>query len=120
MCKRKKQVSSATIGRHAQDRIGRELRAMYAEMLTQPLPGELIALLDAFEDAETAQARLRTAVRALRQANVGLHLNITAKPTAPPSLSVRAQHALLARAMVRRPAATPAPRSRRRPVRAAS
>jgi hypothetical protein len=116
--KSKNSGSVATIGRQAQDRIGRELRVMYAEALT-PLPDQLLALLRAFEDAEAAQHRLREAVRALRQANSGLILHLAPSRTLSPSLSVRAQQALLARSMLRQAPLKPGPRSRKRAVRAA-
>jgi hypothetical protein len=116
----KKRVSTPTIGRQAQDRIGRELRVMYAEAVTQPLPDQLFALLQAFEDAEAAQRRLREAVAALRQANSGLILPLAPRSTPPASLSVRAQQALLARTVLHPAPMKPAPRSRKGAVRAAS
>jgi hypothetical protein len=108
------------IGRKAQDRIGRELRVMYAEVVTQSLPNQLLALLQAFEDAEAAQRRLREAVAALRQANSGLILPLAPRSTPLASLSVRAQQALLARSVLLPPPMKSGPRSRKRDVRAAS
>ena len=118
MCKSNKRASTPMIGRHAQDRIGRELRGMYAGMVTQPLPDDLLTLLHAFEDAEAAQRRLRAAVQALRQANTGLDPKLPGR-SVPSSLPVRAQQALLARAMLHQALPKPS-RSRKRAVRAAS
>jgi len=66
----------ATIGRHAQDRIGRELRAMYSEVLREPLPEDLLSVLQAFQDAETAQQRLQKAVEELRRNKMAFALNL--------------------------------------------
>ena len=45
------------LDRVAQDRIGRELRAMYDELLRQPLPANLMALLGA-HDAKVQPGQL--------------------------------------------------------------
>ena len=116
----KKRVSTATIGRKAQDRIGGELRVMYAEALTEPLPDQLLALLQTFEDAEAAQRRLREAVEALWQSNSGLILALAPRSTPSACLSVRAQQALLARSVMHQAPMKPGPRSRKRAARAAS
>ena len=42
-------LPAATVGRMAQDRIGRELRGMYAELERQPIPRRLLELLGALE-----------------------------------------------------------------------
>jgi Anti-sigma factor NepR len=42
------------IGRAIQDQIGRELRAMYEELLRQPLPEHLVAPLRASSDVPAA------------------------------------------------------------------
>jgi hypothetical protein len=55
------------IDRAIQDRIGRELRAMYEELLRQPLPENLLAPLRASDELHGARTRLETAVQALRQ-----------------------------------------------------
>ena len=68
-----------TIGRQAQDKIGRELRVMYSEVLREPLPAELLSVLQAFEDARAAQQRLQHAVQVLRWANMGFALNPDAR-----------------------------------------
>jgi Anti-sigma factor NepR len=61
-----------TIGRLAQDRIGRELRVMYGEVLREPLPEELSSVLQAFQGAEAAQHRLQAAVQILQRVKLGL------------------------------------------------
>jgi Anti-sigma factor NepR len=87
-----------TIGRHAQDRIGRELAAMYGPVLSEALPDEFLALLRALTNAEAAQDRLLNAVLDLREANKDFGLSPTRSLTMP--LSVRGQQVLLARAML--------------------
>jgi hypothetical protein len=119
MARNKQRISTPTIGRHAQDRIGRELRIIYADHLAEPPPAELLALLWAFEDAEAAQRRLQEAIHALRQANTGLGLDVTARTTLSSSLSVRAQQALLARRIGPRVPKRARPKHRNRPTRAA-
>lgn len=119
MARNKQPVARPTIGRHAQDRIGRELRVMYAANMAQALPTQLVALLSAFEEAEVAQRRLQEAVQALRQASTG-NLNLAARSAPCLPLSVRAQQALLARSVLRRPPTKQDSRPRKRAVRAAS
>jgi hypothetical protein len=43
-------LPTPTIDKGARDRIGRELRAMYAEFARQPLPPRLLDLLDRIAD----------------------------------------------------------------------
>jgi len=43
-------LPAPTLGRTAQDRIGRELRGLYAELERQPIPRRLVELLDRLED----------------------------------------------------------------------
>ena len=43
------------LDRATQDRIGRELRVIFAEPLAQPLPDKLLGALRAIQDAETAR-----------------------------------------------------------------
>jgi hypothetical protein len=52
-----RQEPRAKIGRAIQDQIGRELRAMYEELLRQPLPEHLVAPLRAPDDVQTAAKR---------------------------------------------------------------
>jgi hypothetical protein len=54
--------------RAVQDRIGRELREMYAELLKQPLPENLVAPLRA-PDEPTARQRLEDALSVMRGEN---------------------------------------------------
>jgi hypothetical protein len=86
-----------TIGRRAQDRIGRELRAVYEPFVQEPLPDEFLILLRAWKDAETARYRVTHAVEILRGANRGLDLNLSARSAS--SLTVHAQQMLVARAV---------------------
>jgi hypothetical protein len=44
--------------RTAQDRIGCQLQAMYADLVRQPIPEKLLATLRAFSKAEEAHERL--------------------------------------------------------------
>jgi hypothetical protein len=48
----------AYLDRATQDRIGRELRVMFAEPLRQPLPDRLLGALRAIEEAEEAVTRV--------------------------------------------------------------
>jgi hypothetical protein len=56
------------MARATQDRIGRELRVVFAEPLHEPLPDRLLGALRALEDAEQGMTRMErpTAPRALR------------------------------------------------------
>jgi hypothetical protein len=58
-----------TIGRANQDRIGRALRAMYEELLHQPLPENLLAPLRALDEVQSSRRRLKQALAAMRGAN---------------------------------------------------
>lgn len=69
MSNRKRSRAKPTIGRQAQDRIGRDLRAMYSEVLHEPLPAEMLAVLQALDSAETAQLGVRHAVEKMWSAN---------------------------------------------------
>ena len=59
------------IDRPIQDRIGRELRAMYEELLRQPLPDNLLAPLRASDAVHTARSQLEEAVQAMRRPLAG-------------------------------------------------
>jgi hypothetical protein len=98
VAKNKQQFPTPTIGRHAQDRIGRELRIMYAGELAEPLPDVFLMLLRALSTAEAAQDRLFSAVLDVREAHKEFGLTPTAPLTTP--MSVRAQQVLLAREML--------------------
>jgi Anti-sigma factor NepR len=50
----------AQIDRMVQDRIGHQLRAMYSNLVRQPLPDRLVASLRAVEEAEEELQRLAT------------------------------------------------------------
>jgi Anti-sigma factor NepR len=54
MSKNPNHPRKAQVDRVAQDRIGRQLRAMYSDLLKQPVPDKLLATLRAFEEAEDA------------------------------------------------------------------
>ena len=111
----KQRESQPTIGRVAQDRIGRELRALYGSLTEQPLPDAISAVLGALEDFETARDRLQDAVQDLRVRATTCDPPLTQPTTA---LSVHAQQLLVMRAMLRRRPAQGAPRQRRRAARA--
>ena len=57
------------IDRAVQDKIGRELRAMYEELLRQPLPENLIAPLRAMDAVGETRARLEEAAQAMRESS---------------------------------------------------
>jgi hypothetical protein len=65
------------IDRAVQDKIGRELRAMYEELLRQPLPENLTAPLRAYDEVQTARQRLNEAIEAMRPASPPLKVNVT-------------------------------------------
>ena len=92
----KRREPKPTIGRHAQDRIGRKLRALYQPFMQESLPDEFVALLRASEDAEIARHRLTQALANLRDANRAFELNSVGSGS---SLSVHAQQMLVARAV---------------------
>ena len=50
-----------------QDKIGRELRAMYEELLKQPLPEKLTAPLRAMEEVQASREQLRETLDSMRQ-----------------------------------------------------
>jgi hypothetical protein len=100
-------AAKPTIGRHAQDRIGRELSVMYAPLLREPLPDMFLMLLRASATAEAAQDRLFKAVLELREANKEFGLSPTTPITM--SMSVRTQQVLLAREMLHWSRKTPTP-----------
>jgi Anti-sigma factor NepR len=54
MSKNPNHPRKAQVDRAAQDRIGRQLRAMYSDLAKQPVPEKLLATLRAFEEAEDA------------------------------------------------------------------
>ena len=91
-------ASEPTIGRQAQDKIGRELSVMYAPLLREPLPDAFLMLLRASATAEAAQDQLFNAVLELREANKEFGLSPATSLTMP--MSVRAQQILLAREML--------------------
>jgi hypothetical protein len=55
-----------TIGRANRDRIGRALRAMYEELLHQPLPENLTTPLRALDEVESSRRRLEQALANMR------------------------------------------------------
>jgi len=59
--------SKPTIDRVMQERIGQELRAMYEELLKQPLPEKLTAPLRALDNVQSPPERLNGAVEAMRR-----------------------------------------------------
>jgi Anti-sigma factor NepR len=54
------------IDRAIQDKMGRELRAMYEELLRQPLPERLIAPLRAIDEVQSSRKRLKETLEAMR------------------------------------------------------
>jgi hypothetical protein len=58
--------SKPTIDRAMQDKIGQELRAMYEELLKQPLPEKLTAPLRALNEVQSSQEGLNEAIEAMR------------------------------------------------------
>jgi hypothetical protein len=52
--------------RAIQDKIGRELRALYEDLLRQPLPENLTAPLRAIDEVQSSQHRLREALKTVR------------------------------------------------------
>jgi Anti-sigma factor NepR len=111
----KQDESQPTIGRQAQDRIGRELRALYGPLLEQPLPDAMSAVLGALEDFEAARHHLQNAVQNLRASATASGLSLTPRPT---GLSVHAQQMLVTRSMLHARVPGPGLRHRRRGVRA--
>jgi hypothetical protein len=65
------------IERVVQDKIGRELRAMYEELLRQPLPENLTAPLRALSEVQASRSRLRQTLEDLREAAPSLTPRIT-------------------------------------------
>jgi hypothetical protein len=71
------------IDRAIQDRIGRELRAMYEDLLRQPLPENLTAPLRAIDEVQSSRRRLQEVLQAMRGESRSLpHTNVTPLPTA--------------------------------------
>ncbi len=68
------------IDRAIQDKIGRELRAMYEELLRQPLPEKLTEPLRALDEVTSARQRLEEAVKAMRSLTVSANSNVAAEP----------------------------------------
>jgi hypothetical protein len=56
-----------TIGRANQDKIGRALRAMYEDILHQPLPEKLTLPLRAIDEVQSSRQRLEQALQAMRR-----------------------------------------------------
>ncbi len=56
--------SKPKIDRPMQDKIGQELRAMYEELLRQPLPDKLTSALRALNDVQSSQESLNDAIEA--------------------------------------------------------
>jgi paraquat-inducible protein B len=56
-----------TIGRASQDKIGRALRAIYEELLHQPLPENLTAPLRAIDEVQSSRERLEQALQGMRR-----------------------------------------------------
>ena len=67
-----KSARKPKIDRAIQDKIGRELREMYAELLRQPLPENLIAPLRAMDAVAEARKRLAEAAQEMRRAGTSL------------------------------------------------
>jgi hypothetical protein len=68
------------IDRAIQDKIGRELRAMYEELVRQPLPERLTAPLRAIDEVQSSRQRLKETLEAMRaQSPMG---NVTPFPKA--------------------------------------
>jgi hypothetical protein len=59
--------SKPKIDRAMQDRIGHELRAMYEELLKQPLPEKLTAPVRALNEVQSSQEGLHDAIEAMRR-----------------------------------------------------
>jgi hypothetical protein len=59
--------SKPKIDRAMQDRIGQELRAMYEDLLKQPLPEKLTAPLRALNEVQSSQDGLNDAIEAMRR-----------------------------------------------------
>ena len=78
------------IDRPVQDRIGRELRKLYEDLLRQPLPEKLVAPLRAFDEVQTARQRLQEAVQAMRRVSPGQTSHVTGRIGA--SLPLSTQH----------------------------
>jgi hypothetical protein len=57
MSKAPKSPKKPSINRTAQAAIGHQLRAMYSDLVMQPLPEKLLTTLRAMQKAENAQAR---------------------------------------------------------------
>jgi hypothetical protein len=58
MSKSRNHPKKPQIDRATQERIGSKLRAMYSELLRQPLPAKLVVALQAIEHAEEARQDL--------------------------------------------------------------
>ena len=69
--------------RAVQDRIGRELRAMYEELLNQPLPENLIAPLRAPTRLLAPLERLESAISERRSSPPLSRPSTSAQPTTP-------------------------------------
>jgi hypothetical protein len=54
MSETKARAAKPKLDRAIQERIGRELRAMYDDLLRQPLPPHLLASIDALADEPTS------------------------------------------------------------------
>ncbi len=54
------------LDRAIQDKIGRELRAMYEQLLRQPLPENLTAPLRAIDEVQSSRQRLKETLEAVR------------------------------------------------------
>jgi len=63
MNKAPKSPKKPSIDRRAQSAIGHQLRAMYSDLLAQPLPEKLLKTLLAIQQAENAQARVDERLR---------------------------------------------------------
>jgi Anti-sigma factor NepR len=101
----KQRNRNPAIDRYSQDRIGRELRAIYEPFVEGPLPEAFLVLLRAWEHAEASRYRLKQAIEILRQANRGFELNERFSS----AHSVHAQQTMVARAF--------GAREQRRPLR---
>ena len=59
--------SKPKIDRAMQDKIGQELRAMYEELLRQPLPEKLTAPLRALDKVHSSHEALNDTIEAMRR-----------------------------------------------------
>ena len=82
MAKDGSHLKQPKIDRALQDKIGHELRAMYEELLKQPLPEKLTAPLRALDEVQSShQVGLKDGIEAMRRPKS----TETDEPVTPPS-----------------------------------